>query len=669
MRGVHFTLNHTAEGSNARAGTLVTRRGEVATPLFMPVGTRATVRGVPFDVLELAGARVLLANTYHLLGKPGPDIFKAVGGIHGFMGWNGAVLTDSGGFQVFSLKEGVIVTDEGARVTHPRTGDTYLLTPGASIEMQLAIGADIMMAFDECVPGDAGFATAEAAVRRTYAWAKQSLAARGEADPALFGIVQGACHEALRVRSAAEITALPFDGFAIGGLAVGEPKADREAFCELTAALLPVDRPRYLMGVGTPIDLLEAVHRGVDMFDCIVPTERAQQGFAFTFDGRKRLTRGRYREVRDPIDPTCRCPACGRHTASYLHHLFKAKEPLGPLLLSMHNLFFYQELMRRMRTAIVADKFVSFYASNRDILGRSDGEGPAPRRRNRSSSSASLSRGDFDVFVAPSGHSCIRHAVSGEVMHSLNPPDVEAKTLYVDQSRLAEQLSGCGESLVVWDVGLGAAHNAMAAIRCAEETEGAVRHLRLVSFETDLDALRLALSHRDRFAHLVHDAPRMLLKQGIWRRDDRRVEWSLLKGRFDSTLREAPAPDLIFFDPFSSKTNPSMWSLDMFIQIFKQCRRRPCVLYTYSNSTAVRAALLGAGFFVGRGAAVYPKTETTVAATPLLALGTIDHRLTWLDERWRLRFARSTRPYPDGCTDVEAARIRTAVMAHPQFSL
>ena len=666
-----FRLEKTAEGSAARAGELRIRRVAVPTPVFMPVGTRASVRGVLFDALKATGACMLLANTYHLLLQPGPAVFEAAGGIHTFMGWDGGVLTDSGGYQVFSLSDTTTVSDDGVVFQHPRSGETVRMTPAVSIETQLRIGADIMMAFDECVPATADFSTALSAVERTRVWAEESLMARGEAEAALFGIVQGACHLPLRRMSAEQICALPFDGFAIGGLAVGEEKAVREEVAAFTAALLPVDKPRYLMGVGTPIDLLEAVHRGVDMFDCIVPTERAQQGFAFTFEGKKRLTRRRYRFDGNPIETDCRCPACRHHTRQYIHHLFKAREPLGPILLSLHNLHFYQALMARMRAAILDNGFPAFYHTYRDRLDRSDATGPCPRSRRRVAAEPPATLGVFALHRSPEGRCSIAHIPSGEVMHSVNPPDEEANRLYIEQSGLRELLTIGDEPLVVWDVGLGAGHNAVAAIRCKERFDHAKRPLVVVSFENDLDAMRLALTHHRRFLHLRHPGPRAILKEGIWQSPDKRIVWILVCGDFESTMMSISSdhdPEVVFYDPFSSKTNRRFWTLAAFSALFERCRRKPCALYTYANATSIRATLLAAGFYVADGIGTGPKERTTVAMTPMRARTAALAETSWLGTRWLDRFKRSARPFPDGCTIEEQRQIESAVLTHPQFS-
>src|SRR5688572_24217376 len=336
MSRLNFTLEREATGSRARAARFTTLHGPVQTPIFMPVGTQATVKGQTIHTLKAAGSNVLLANTYHLLLRPGPELFKKVGGIHKFMNWDRPVLTDSGGFQIFSLPGSRKMNEEGATFQSYVDGDTYLLSPETSIGMQKAIGSDIMMVLDQCIPSTAGHAEALAAMELTHRWAKRSLEARGDSPQALFAIVQGACFQDLRRESAKVLSELPFDGFAIGGLAVGETMDQRQDFTQWTASLLPRDLPRYLMGVGTPIDILEAVHRGVDMFDCILPSQVAQRGTAYTSEGRLQLRRETYRLSEDPLDSACDCSTCRRYSRAYLHHLYKTGEVLGWHLMSFH---------------------------------------------------------------------------------------------------------------------------------------------------------------------------------------------------------------------------------------------------------------------------------------------------------------------------------------------
>ncbi|MDB4968072.1 MAG: queuine tRNA-ribosyltransferase [Myxococcales bacterium] len=364
-----FTPGARDPHSRARRGTLETARGPVETPVFMAVGTRATVTGMtPEDLLTL-DAPIILGNTYHLLLRPGPELFRQIGGIHAFMRWPRPVLTDSGGYQIFSLSADRTVTEEGARFKSYIDGRVHMLSPERSIEMQTAIGSDIMMVLDECIDSTADEATMRAAMERTHRWALRSLAARTNPEQALFAIVQGGVVPSLRQESVDFLSAHPFDGFAIGGLAVGDTRAQREEMTALAADLLPVDRPRYLMGVGTPPDLLRAMAWGVDMFDCVIPTTLAWQGTAFTSTGRVRVTRAVNRLSMAPLDAACACSTCGNFSRAYLHHLMKCGEPLGPRLLTVHNLHHYLQLMREARAAIDAGHYAAFA---REQLARID---------------------------------------------------------------------------------------------------------------------------------------------------------------------------------------------------------------------------------------------------------------------------------------------------------
>ncbi len=365
-----FTVSAVDPGSRARRGTIVTAHGPVQTPAFMAVGTRATVTGLtPADLTEV-GAQVVLGNTYHLMLRPGPDLFRRVGGIHKFMGWRGPVLTDSGGYQIFSLPGDRTLSEQGARFRSYTDQRIHMLSPERSIEMQTAIGSDIMMVLDVCVDSRSDAATTRAAMERTHRWALRSLASRTNPAQALFAIVQGGVIPELRKESAAVLTEHPFDGFAIGGLAVGDARGEREDVTHFSAELLPPDRPRYLMGVGTPPDLLHAILAGVDMFDCVLPTHLAWQGTAFTSTGRVRVTRGPNALSDEPLDATCACSTCKTASRAYLHHLFKCSEPLGPRLLSMHNLHHYHALMAEARHAIELGKYAAFAREKLEAIDR-----------------------------------------------------------------------------------------------------------------------------------------------------------------------------------------------------------------------------------------------------------------------------------------------------------
>jgi len=370
-----FTIRARDVGSRARRGTLSTTHGPVETPAFMAVGTRATVTGLtPADLAEV-GAQVVLGNTYHLMLRPGPELFRRVGGIHNFMRWPGPVLTDSGGYQIFSLAEDRTLSERGARFRSYTDQRMHMLSPERSIEVQTAIGSDIMMVLDVCVDSRSDLETIRAAMDRTHRWALRSLAARTNSEQALFAIVQGGVDRELRKESAGVLTARPFDGFAIGGLAVGDARSEREDITHFSAELLPPDRPRYLMGVGTPPDLLEAIAAGVDMFDCILPTHLGWQGTAFTGTGRVRVTRGPNAHADVPLDADCPCSTCKNYSRAYLHHLFKCSEPLGPRLLSLHNLHHYHALVAEARGAIEAGTYASYARAKLEAIDRHEHAG------------------------------------------------------------------------------------------------------------------------------------------------------------------------------------------------------------------------------------------------------------------------------------------------------
>jgi queuine tRNA-ribosyltransferase len=366
--------------TGARAGRLHTRRGIVPTPAFMAVGTHAHVRNLGIEDVRGTGAPILLGNTYHLMLRPGVEVFERFGGIHGFSGWTGPVLTDSGGFQIFSLPGDRQLTERGAHFRSFHDNSRQLLTPERSVAVQQAIGSEIMMVLDVCIPSTAGHDETRAAMERTHRWALRSLEAKilRPSGQALFAIVQGGVHPDLRDESAAFLTRHPFDGFAIGGLAVGETRSEREEMTARVTAQLPVDRPRYLMGVGTPVDLIEAVRRGVDLFDCIIPTKMAQQGYAYTFSGLVRVTRQVYRLKEGPLDAECDCQVCHCHPVAYLHHLIKGRHGLGPRLLGIHNLRHYQLLMTRLRAAILDETFEAVSSALLARLDRKPVEAAAP---------------------------------------------------------------------------------------------------------------------------------------------------------------------------------------------------------------------------------------------------------------------------------------------------
>ena len=371
-----------ARDGEARAGLMRTRRGVVETPVFMPVGTLGSVKGVRFEELEAEDldARVILGNTYHLWLRPGADVVRACGGLHRFTGWRRALLTDSGGFQVFSLSHMRRVSEEGVEFRAHTDGRQCFLSPEVSMEVQAALGSDIVMAFDECPPGKASHEAARASLALTARWARRSRAKfdelqRGGADAgrsqgedgeasgtrqAVFGIVQGATHLDLRRESLERTVEVGFDGYAIGGLSVGEEKSVMYDVVESVAPLMPAARPRYLMGVGTPEDLVESVARGVDMFDCVIPTRNGRNGQAFTSRGRLNIKNARWTADTRPLDESCGCAVCRRHARAYVRHLYMAGEMLGAVLLSHHNLAFFLDTMRRVRQAIRSGEFTRF---------------------------------------------------------------------------------------------------------------------------------------------------------------------------------------------------------------------------------------------------------------------------------------------------------------------
>jgi queuine tRNA-ribosyltransferase len=353
-----------ADGA-ARRGRLTTPHGVVDTPAFMPVGTRAAVKSLSPDDLRAAGAQIVLGNTFHLLVRPGPDLIRELGGLHRFMSWDGPILTDSGGFQVFSLARLRTVSEEGVEFRAPVDGSTHRLTPERAIDVQHALGADVIHPLDECLAYPATRDDTERSLALTLRWARRSLLAhRAAGGPAaLFGIVQGGVYPDLRARAVAETVALGFDGYAIGGMAVGEPKPLMRDLTQSVAAALPADRARYLMGVGKPEDLVDAVARGVDLFDCVLPTRNARNGQAFTPDGPVTLKQARWARDPAPLQADCPCLACRQFSRAYLRHLFMVEELLVYRLLSLHNLHFFLGLVAAMRAAIAAGAFARFRAA------------------------------------------------------------------------------------------------------------------------------------------------------------------------------------------------------------------------------------------------------------------------------------------------------------------
>jgi queuine tRNA-ribosyltransferase len=374
-----FAVSQT-DPTGARRGRLTTPHGAIETPVFMPVGTAAAVKGLTQDRLEELGAHIVLANTYHLYLRPGHELIRKLGGLHAFMSWGNAILTDSGGYQVFSLSELRKITDGGVRFRSHLDGSEHLLTPEKAAEIQLALGSDIAMVLDECIETPAPRSVAEAAVKRTTAWADrardyflESAKRNGNPRQWQFGIVQGATFPDLRRESARQLLELDFPGYAVGGLAVGEP---HEVTCAMTAevtALLPKDQPRYLMGVGRPEQLADYVARGIDMMDCVLPTRAARHACLYTSEGRVLIKNARYIEDQRPIDPNCSCSVCQRHTRAYVRHLFAAGEITAAILATHHNVWFYLDIMRQIRDAITFGHLANFAAELRARYA----EGPA----------------------------------------------------------------------------------------------------------------------------------------------------------------------------------------------------------------------------------------------------------------------------------------------------
>lgn len=367
-----FELLGTDPGSAARRGVLHTAHGSVATPAFMPVGTQATVKGCPVALLRQTGTTMLLGNTYHLALRPGAEVVAALGGLHRFMGWDGPILTDSGGFQIFSLERLCRVTDQAVEFRSHVDGSRLTLSPERAVELQAALGSDVAMVLDHLVALPAPREEVRAACTRTIAWARRCRAVTGRPGQLLFAIVQGGLDPELRAWCARELVALDFDGYAVGGLSVGETPDEMYRTLDATCPWLPAERPRYLMGVGRPQDLLEAVRRGIDLFDCVLPTRNGRNALAFTPAGPVRLRNARHRTDPRPLDEHCPCPAC-RHSRAYLHHLFRAGEMLGPILLTLHNLTYYQMLMASIRVAIAAGQYVEF--SRRQLAQLGSGQG------------------------------------------------------------------------------------------------------------------------------------------------------------------------------------------------------------------------------------------------------------------------------------------------------
>jgi queuine tRNA-ribosyltransferase len=370
LSALSFKLKTTS--GKARRGEITTAHGVIQTPIFMPVGTYGTVKGMtPRDLTEIQ-AQIILGNTFHLWMRPGLDIMEKFGGLHQFMGWNGPILTDSGGFQVFSLGAMRKIKEEGVHFRSPVNGDKLFLTPEESMRIQTVLNSDIVMIFDECTPYPATHTEARLSMEMSMRWARRSRDSFDELgnNNGLFGIVQGGMYEDLRDISLQGLEEIGFDGYAIGGLSVGEPKDDMQRILAHTAPKLPQHKPRYLMGVGTPEDLVNAVGQGIDMFDCVMPTRNARNGWLFTRTGDIRIRNAKFRNDESPLDATCSCYTCKNFSRAYLHHLDRSKEILGAQLNTMHNLHYYLELMREMREAIEQDRFEEFVKEFNALRGQ-----------------------------------------------------------------------------------------------------------------------------------------------------------------------------------------------------------------------------------------------------------------------------------------------------------
>ncbi len=355
MAGI-FKISHIDSVTGARVGKVSTAHGAFDTPAFMPVGTRAAVKGIAPLLLKQTGAQIILANNYHLILRPGVDVVAAAGGLHSFMGWDGPILTDSGGFQIFSLASLRRIDDDGVTFSSHVDGQLIRLDPASAIESQNKLGADIIMAFDECPPWPVEFAQAQEAVDRTIRWGEICRSAHKREDQSLFGIVQGSLYPELRGRCLERLAAMDFPGYAMGGLYVGEDADKRRAIVNEFVPKMPADKPRYLMGVGRPIDIVESVAAGIDMFDCVLPTRNGRNAYAFTSRGAMRLRNEKYKFDFSPIDEQCKCYCCRNFTRSYIRHLFMVSEMLGPILVSIHNISFFQDFMRDIRRAICENR-------------------------------------------------------------------------------------------------------------------------------------------------------------------------------------------------------------------------------------------------------------------------------------------------------------------------
>ena len=357
----NFELLNICKKTGARAGILHTPHGDIETPVFMPVGTNSTVKMLTMEQVKQLGAKIILANSFHLYLRPGDELIKEFGGLHSWTNYNGAFLTDSGGFQVFSLANIRDIKEDGVKFKDPKTGAEHFISPEKAMEIQQNLGADIAMAFDECSPYPCEYDRAKKAMERTHRWLERCFKVHTKEDQALFPIVQGAFFDDLRKESANVISSFDAVGYAIGGVSVGEPADVKNHLIEITAPLLPANKPRYLMGVGTPEDLLDGVLRGIDMFDCVMPTRNARHGSFCTYEGRKIIKNKEFEHDPSPLVEGCTCPTCKNHTKAYIRHLYRSQEPTAATLISMHNIHFLLNLMKEARESILNNTFDEFY--------------------------------------------------------------------------------------------------------------------------------------------------------------------------------------------------------------------------------------------------------------------------------------------------------------------
>jgi queuine tRNA-ribosyltransferase len=442
--------------------------------------------------------------------------------------------------------------EDGAYFKSYVDSTTICLSPERSIETQKHIGSDIMMVLDQCVPSTVDRSIAKDAMELTHRWAVRSLDARGDSPQSLFGIVQGACYTDLRIESAKVITDMDFDGFAIGGLAVGESMSERQDCTAIVTEHLPQDRPRYLMGVGTTLDILEAVHRGVDMFDCILPTSMAQQGKAFTSLGRRDLRRGVYKDLDGPLDPNCSCYTCKTYSLAYLYHINRVHESQAWQLLGIHNIHFYMQLTRTMREHILNDTWMPFYLEQREILDARDSYGPKSSRYAKvERAKKQLQSGDFEIRVDGDVSNVFNLKLGLPLQSHLNPLIADQQE-YIELFNLIQTkpASPEDEDVIVWDIGLGTAAHAMSILHGFEKipVDLQMRKLVMVSFDLTIDALHLVIKHASRFPHVHHPAPTSLLRNGSWQNSTGSLVWKLSIGEFKALSTQLPKPHFIFCD-------------------------------------------------------------------------------------------------------------------------